>query len=228
MAEIMGHRGARSECKENTMEAFQKAVELDACGIESDVHLLFDGSMVMYHDAAIPETKESLYMFDGETISTKIEDIVHFEEFLKYYSRTGKFLNIEIKDKSGFCVDIGKRTVELLQKYDMKDKCIISCFNHYVLREIKEQYPDWKVGALYWKRFGNDMVAYCKKYGIDAVHPHHKDVDREFVKKCHEAGIMVNVWTANTEEDILRMNDIDVDIIMTDDIQLAKKVLRGE
>ena len=83
MAEIMGHRGARSECKENTMEAFQRAVELDACGIESDVHMLFDGSLVMYHDAVIPETTDSLYMFDGEYISSQIKDIVFFEEFLQ-------------------------------------------------------------------------------------------------------------------------------------------------
>ena len=228
MAEIMGHRGARSECKENTMEAFQKAVELDACGIESDVHMLFDGSLVMYHDAAIPETNESLYMFDGESVSSQIEDVVFFEEFLKYYSQTGKLLNIEIKDKSGFCIDIEEPFMALLQKYNMKERCIISCFNHYILREIKEKYPDWKVGALYRKRFRKDVVAYCKKYGIDAVHPHHTDVDRTFVEQCHEADIMVNVWTVNEEEDILRMNEIGVDIIMTDNIPLAKKLLQGE
>lgn len=227
MTEIMGHRGAKHEYKENTMEAFQKAVELDACGIESDVHMLFDGSLVMYHDAVIPETNESLYQYNGETVASYIEDIVFFEEFLKYYSKTGKLLNIEIKDKSGFCIDIEKPFMELLQKYNMKEHCIISCFNHYILRDIKEKYPDWKVGALYRKRFGKDMVAYCKEHGIDALHPHHKDVDREFVEKCHEAGIMVNVWTVNEEEDILRMNDIGVDIIMTDNIPLAKKLLQG-
>lgn len=227
MTEIMGHRGAKHDYKENTMEAFQKAVELDACGIESDVHMLFDGSLVMYHDAVIPETNESLYQYNGETVASYIEDIVFFEEFLKYYSKTGKLLNIEIKDKSGFCIDIEKPFMELLQKYNMKEQCIISCFNHYILRDIKEKYPDWKVGALYRKRFGKDMVAYCKEHGIDALHPHHKDVDREFVEKCHEAGIMVNVWTVNEEEDILRMNDIGVDIIMTDNIPLAKKLLQG-
>jgi glycerophosphoryl diester phosphodiesterase len=53
-------------------------------------------------------------------------------------------------------------------------------------------------------------------------------VDKDFVEKCHEAGIMVNVWTVNEEEDILRMSDIGVDIIMTDNIPLAKKLLRNE
>ena len=80
------------------------------------------------------------------------------------------------------------------------------------------------MGALYWARNGLDMVAYCKKYGIDAVHPHFTDVDRDFVELCHKNGIAVNVWTVNTTDDLLRMKDIGVDIVMTDNIPLAKAV----
>ncbi len=224
MTEIMGHRGAKSECKENTMEAFRKAVELDACGIETDVHMLFDKSLVMYHDTVIKQANESIYKFEGDSISSCIKDIVFFEEFLEYYSQTGKLLNIEIKDESGFYSDIGEQVMKLLQKYHMEEHCIISCFNHYILRELKQKYPNWKVGALYWKSCGKDMVAYCKEYGIDAVHPHYTDVDRDFVEKCHEAGIMVNVWTVNTKADLLKMREIGVDIIMTDNIPLAKQI----
>ena len=220
----MGHRGAKSECKENTMEAFRKAVELDACGIETDVHMLFDGSLVMYHDNIIKEAHESLYKFDGSTISTCIRDIVFFEEFLQYYSQTGKLLNIEIKDESRFCTNIGERVMELLQKYNMKDNCIISCFSHYILRDIKQKYPEWKVGVLYEKSCGKNIVSYCKEYGFDAVHPHYADVDKEFVEQCHAAGIMVNVWTVNAAVDLLRMRDIGVDIVMTDNIPLAKQI----
>ena len=73
MTKIMGHRGAKSECIENTMEAFKKAVELDACGIETDVHFLYDGSLVMYHDTVIKAIGQSIYKFDGKTYNIKAE-----------------------------------------------------------------------------------------------------------------------------------------------------------
>jgi len=224
MTKIMGHRGAKSECTENTMEAFKKAVELGACGIETDVHLLYDGSLVMYHDTVIKAVGQSIYKFDGKTIGKTLKDAPFFEDMLKYYSETGRILNIELKDESGFFIEIGEAVVALLKKYKMEDRTIISCFNHRIIADIKKNHPEFKVGALYWASNGIDIVSYCKKYGIDAVHPHFSDVDRDFVEKCHKNGIAVNVWTVNTTEDMNRMRDIGVDIIMTDNIPLANLV----
>ena len=224
MAKIMGHRGAKSECTENTMEAFKKAVELDAYGIETDVHMLYDGSLVMYHDTVIKEIGQSIFKFDGKTVGKTLKMAPFFEDMLAYYSKTGKVLNIEIKDESGFYLEVGETVVKLLKKYNMEEKTIISSFNHRIIAKIKENHPEFKVGALYWAKNGLDIVAYCKKYGIDAVHPHFTDVDRDFVELCHNNGIAVNVWTVNTTEDLNRMRDIGVDIVMTDNIPLAKAV----
>lgn len=224
MTQIMGHRGAKSECTENTMEAFKKAVELDAYGIETDVHRLYDGSLVMYHDTVIKDINQSIFKFDGKTVGKKLPHAPFFEDMVKYYSQTGKVLNIEIKDESGFSFDLSEPVVEILKKYHMEDRTIISCFNHRVLSEVKARHPEFKVGALYWFANGLDMVEYCKQRNIDAVHPYFTDVDRDFVEKCHKNGIAVNVWTVNTTADLLRMRDIGVDIIMTDNIPLAKAV----
>ena len=224
MTKIMGHRGAKSECTENTMEAFKKAVKLDAYGIETDVHMLFDGSLVMYHDTVINKIGQSIYKFDGKTVGKTLPEAPFFEDMLKYYSKTGKVLNIEIKDESGFYTDVGDAVANMLKKYNMQDRTIISSFNHRIIAEIKKKYPEFKVGALYWYTSGLDIVSYCKKHSIDAVHPHFSDVDRDFVEKCHKAGIDVNVWTVNTTADMLRMKEIGVDIIMTDNIPLAKEV----
>ena len=224
MTEIMGHRGAKSECTENTMEAFEKAVELGACGIETDVHMLYDGSLIMYHDTVIKSVGQPLYKYDGKTIGKTLKTAPFFEDMLKYYSTTGRILNIEIKDESGFFSDVGEAVVGLLDKYNMRDRTIISCFNHRIIAEIKKDHPEYKVGALYWASNGIDIVSYCKKHNIDAVHPHFSDVDRDFVTLCHNNGIAVNVWTVNTTADMLKMRDIGADIIMTDNIPLSKSV----
>ena len=210
------------------MEAFKKAVELGACGIETDVHMLFDGSLVMYHDAVIKKIGQSIYKFDGKTVGKTLREAPFFEDMLAYYSKTGKLLNIEIKDDSGFYLEIGEAVVALLKKYKMEDRTIISSFNHRIIADIKKNHPEFKVGALYRESAGIDIAGYCKKYGIDAVHPHFSDVDRDFVEKCHKNGIAVNVWTVNTTEDMERMRDIGVDIIMTDNIPLANAVYGKE
>lgn len=224
MTKIMGHRGAKSECTENTMEAFKKAVELDAYGIETDVHRLFDGGLIMYHDTVIKDLNQSIYKFDTNTVTEKLRSAPFFEDMIKYYSTTGKVLNIEIKDECGFCSDIGEDVVRLIKKYNMEEKTIISSFNHRVLIDIKKAHPELKIGILYWFANGFDVVEYCKKYSIDAVHPYFTDVDRDFVAKCHESGVDVNVWTVNTTADLIKMREIGVDVIMTDNIPLAKKV----
>lgn len=50
---LFAHRGARSECPENTLEAFRRALELGATGLESDVWLTADGVPVLDHGGVI-------------------------------------------------------------------------------------------------------------------------------------------------------------------------------
>jgi glycerophosphoryl diester phosphodiesterase len=48
--ELIAHRGASRECRENTLPAFARALELGADGIELDVHASSDGVIVVHHD----------------------------------------------------------------------------------------------------------------------------------------------------------------------------------
>ncbi len=47
------HRGARTEAPENTIEAFRRALELGATGLETDAWLSSDGEVVLVHDDAV-------------------------------------------------------------------------------------------------------------------------------------------------------------------------------
>src|SRR5688500_10214347 len=48
--EIIGHRGAPREQRENTLAGFRRALELGADGIELDVHATRDGTIIVHHD----------------------------------------------------------------------------------------------------------------------------------------------------------------------------------
>lgn len=225
MTKILGHRGARSECPENTMAAFRRSAELGSYGIEADVHLLYDGSLIIYHDNKVSDTKESIYRFNGEGLQGRIVQMPCFEEVADFCARSGQFLNIEIKDESGFLTDVGEKVIEILKKHNLQNNCIVSCFRHHTLIKIKQNHPEFKVGALYWHRNKFDVVDYCIKNNFDAVHPHFTDVDKDFVDKCHNSGIAVNVWTVNHHDDIMNMLKISVDAIITDDVSLARSAI---
>ena len=49
--QVVGHRGSPREHPENTIASFQRAVELGACAIETDVCVTRDGAFILWHDA---------------------------------------------------------------------------------------------------------------------------------------------------------------------------------
>lgn len=50
---VGAHRGASGYAPENTMAAFEKAVEMEADGTELDVQMTKDGELVVIHDETI-------------------------------------------------------------------------------------------------------------------------------------------------------------------------------
>ena len=52
--DLQGHRGARGLKPENTLPAFEVALDLGVTSIETDVHLTKDGVPVLAHDPTFP------------------------------------------------------------------------------------------------------------------------------------------------------------------------------
>ena len=58
MSIILGHRGASGYAPENTLEAFQLAMDMGADGFELDVHLSKDGELIVMHDETVDRTTD--------------------------------------------------------------------------------------------------------------------------------------------------------------------------
>lgn len=238
MVKIQAHRGASKERPENTMSAFKHALKLDADGIELDVHMLHDGSLVVHHDAVLGRCENaqgSIYDYTKDNIKSfsvgakfskeyKSEVTAFFYEVLDFLKGNDMFLNVEIKAEGGFVSHVGDEVVKLLYDYNMADRCIISSFNHYILKDIKYWHPKYKVGILYGDAGGYDVIAYCKRYKFDAIHPHYNSVNKELVELCHKNNILVNVWTVDLPADISKMIELGADTIITNDVASAKKI----
>ncbi|MEG2597598.1 MAG: glycerophosphodiester phosphodiesterase, partial [Oscillospiraceae bacterium] len=88
---------------------------------------------------------------------------------------------------------------------------------------IKEKYPQYKVG--YLTDADPCRIDFCIENHFDAIHPYFPAITPEFVKKCHDNNILVNVWTVDEEEDIKRMKDYDVDVVISNDLATAQRIL---
>lgn len=235
MFQIQAHRGASAVRPENTMSAFYEAERLGADAIELDVHLLFDGTLVVHHDRDLGRCEaptDSIYEYRSSNIksfsvgekfdsSYQKEVIPLFEEVLQFLQRNQLILNVEIKNDFGFITDVSGAVIHMLEEYHMKDRCIISSFDHHVLQDIKQKYPAYKVGILYASTFGIDIVDYAKQYHFDALHPCFTTVTKALVEKAHQNGIAVNTWTVNTAENVKRMKECGVDSVISNEVEMA-------
>ena len=106
------------------------------------------------------------------------------------------FLNIEIKNNKIEYKNIEEDVINLIKKYNLIDKVILSSFNHKSMLKCKEICKDIKTGLLYSKPIDN-IISYGKEYKTDALHPSFKIVNKEYIENAHKNNIKVNVYTVN-------------------------------
>ena len=229
MVKNFAHRGFSGNYPENSMLAFRKAVETEGCdGIELDVHLSKDGEVVIIHDERVDRTcvnatglvkdmtLEELkkcdisFKFAGQCEPQYIPTLREYFELVK---DTHIVTNIEIKTSNYEYHGIEQKVYDLIMEYGLKDKIIISSFNHFTIKRMKEVCPDIKCGLL-TETWMIDAGAYTKNLGVECLHPIFFNMSGEQFDEVKSNGLEVNVWTVNEESDIRLMIERGVDSII--------------
>lgn len=234
---IIAHRGANKKAPQNTIPAFIKAIEENADGFETDVHLTRDNVPVICHNYTIDATSDGV----GEISSYTLEEIKKFdfgsyfsedfadtplptlEEFLELTSKSDcEIINIELKcPREGMTVLVEK-TLECIDKVGCLDKVLISSFSPEILKTVKAMNESCKTAFLYptsqinvYKPVINPFPV-VENISCDVLHPASAAVLEKHVKLAHEKGLKVNVWTVNEKKAIERLLDFGVDGLITD------------
>jgi glycerophosphoryl diester phosphodiesterase len=226
------HRGARRQAPENTLPAFERAAELHADGIELDVQLTADHEIVVYHDEKLGRTCEGEGAIDKWQLAglKELDAGRHFsavfagtriptlaEVFEVVGSRL--LINIEIKPyvRRQIAVPL---VVELIRRHGMENRVIVSSFKLWTVRAMRKHAPDIARGFLTEDKstalLNHDAILRSLIGDYHACHPQHSNVDLRYVKWAHEHGYRVNVWTVNKPDDIRRMIEVGVDMIISD------------
>ena len=114
----------------------------------------------------------------------------------------------------------------MIDEFGMRDKIIISSFNHYSVKRMQALAPDMVYGFLEESRL-IDTAGYVASQGVQAVHPEYHMVDEEFMEQARKHGLAVNVWTVNSEHSMRRLLDLGVDIMIGNYPDLLREVLKG-
>lgn len=232
------HRGFSGRYPENTMLAFQKALEAGCEGIEFDVHLTKDGKLVIIHDEAIDRTSnrhglvkdmtyEELcqvdfsYRWAGQVPFQKIPTL---EEYFELVKDRNILSNIELKTGVYEYPGIEQAVYDLILKYHLMDRVIVSSFNHHSVMRMKQIDSRIPCGFLA-ETWILDAASYIEDHEVEAYHPQfHMLTDEETAAmKLH--GRKINTWTVNEPEDIQHMIDLQVDGIIGNYPDRVKKLL---
>jgi glycerophosphoryl diester phosphodiesterase len=236
---IFAHRGASLHAPENTLAAFELAIEQGADGIELDAKLTADGHVVVIHDATVDRTTdghgrvkdltlEELRKLDaGSFFSEKFkgERIPTLEEvFEKVGKRT--FINVELTNYNSPRDHLVESVCMLVKKFSLQKRILFSSFLPSNLSRARGYLPDVPTGLL---ALSGILGLWSRSFGFafgkyQALHPNIKNATQQQIYFVHRLKRRVHVWTANQEEDMRRLFKWGVNGIITDDPQLAVKV----
>ena len=209
----VGHRGARAYEIENTLESFQKAIELGVNAIELDVQKSKDGKLIIIHDDNLKKVFSKDVFVNQATLKELKQStenkIPTLEEALKTIGRKVEKILIELKE-----VGYEKKVLEIVKKEKLKDRVIIISFHEQALSNMKKLDKEIETGLIYSK-YKNPVDA-ALQLNAQYLVPLYRFTHTRDVEKSHKNNLKVIVWTINTKQEVKEYIAKGVDGIATD------------
>lgn len=217
----IGHRGARAYEVENTLRSFGRAIELGVDAVELDVRRTKDGRAVVMHDDSVDRTTDGSGLVSELTleeikgfVTENGERIPTLGEVLDFVGGRVKVL-IELKE-----VGVEEEVVGLVREKGLVEKVIVISFLEEALRRVRELDEDIVTGLIY-VRHKNPIKA-ALELKAEYLLSLYRFTHSADVRKAHEAGLKVIVWTINKPEEATEYKKKGVDGITTDKPDILK------
>ena len=240
---VIAHRGERGHAPENTMVAFQRAVDLDVDILETDIHRTADGVIVAFHDDTLERVSDGGgrvqdYTFaelqefdagynwtadDGQTFPYRGQGcrIPSLAEVFDAFPDVG--VNVDIKQCTPSIVeDFGT----LIRKHGRERSVCVGSFNDPTLTAFRRAMPKVVTATGYseTKRavimnelwLGRFFRTQASAFQIPEQKEGRRVASPRFIKMAHRKGVEVHVWTVNETADMQRLISWGVDGLVTD------------
>lgn len=235
-ATVTSHRGYSAAAPENTLPAFQAAIDAGADCAELDVQMTKDGVVVVTHDTNLKRctgtdvnvydiTWEELQKLDaGSWFSEEFAEtrIPSLDEAIKLCK--GKIrLNIEIK-QNGHSPALEAETARIIRENGFADECSVTSLDYGSLEKIKEAAPEIRTGYILALGVGEyyDLPA-ADYFSVEATF-----VTAGMVEAIHARGKTISAWTIDRKEDAERMLKLGVDDLITGKPEMVREAVGSQ
>ncbi len=247
----IAHRGGLESAPENTIDAFQAAVDLGFTFLETDVHVTSDGVLVAFHDESLDRVTDRQGVI-AELPFTEVaaatvaggHHIPTLDELLETFPDV-KF-NIDVKAD-----DAVVPFADALRRHGAMERVSVGAFSEQRMRRIRSLIGprlatvasprevtallsaatvSGRLGSGDPTRSSSGKRSPYQSLQVPVSHGRLKIVTRRFVAAAHSRGLKVHVWTIDDAPEMERLLDLGVDGIFTDRPSVLKAVLvdRGQ
>lgn len=217
----IGHRGAKGFVAENTLESFQKALDLGVDAVELDVHACASGELVVFHDFTVDRmtngTGEVHKLSLPELKALKVSDRFEIPSLAEVFDLIDRkcWINVELKGH-----ETAQPAVKLIEKYINEkgwqyDDFIVSSFQKEELEKVNALNSKINLGIL-TQASVEQALEWAKHLSAKAIHPHFSLLTEENCIEASQQGYKIFTWTVNHEEDIRRLQSYNIDGIISD------------
>ncbi len=241
---IVAHRGASAFYPENTLAAFQAAVELGVDWIELDVVTTADGVVIVSHDTTADRCTDGSGLFKAmtfeevKTLDAGVrfsknfagERIPTLDEVITLVEQSAVRLNVEIKgDTLDEMLTTARATVKLLQHRNVLRQSTISSFDAECLREVRQWEPLLAVNLDPTPQDGSlspwEVCQQCLRCGANFMSHTYETLTPALLEEARAHGLALWAWTVNDADAMRRIAAMGVDAILTDDPAKLKEIL---
>ncbi|RJE72932.1 glycerophosphodiester phosphodiesterase family protein [Reichenbachiella sp. MSK19-1] len=240
---IVGHKGASGVAPENTLAAFQKAMDMGADMVEIDVHYTLDGEVVVFHDEDVDRTTNGTGKIHKMTLAEvkqldagswfgdheqyKGEKIPTLQETLELIHGKMECV-IDIKSKGHEFYDgFAARVIEIIDEYEAKEWAIVQAYDEAYLEEAYEADSTVQLKKIMMGEEETHILAFYinaksftdhrnKHEFYNTLNPHFTTLSQRRLFRFKARGYKVFTYVVNERENMIKMLNMGVDGIITD------------
>lgn len=210
---LLSHRGYHVDAPENTLDAFQHAIDLGVDGIETDVRMTADGVAVLFHDRVVRTGRPVVSLTHAELCEATGLPVPTLESALRLQSAREFIWNIEVKTSRAT-----DAVVALAEFFRTSRRLLVTSFAHGVVAEIAGRVAV-ECGALVAHRpaeFVGRPAWLPDSERVNAIVWNFETIDEELLRESQKCGLNNFAYGLVTPEEHARARGWNIDGIITD------------
>lgn len=226
---VFAHRGGMALGPENTIRAFDAGLKAGADGLELDVHLSADGVVVVHHDATLDRATRGSGPIAAKTAAELAPlHVPTLGEVLRRYRDARVIVEMKV-DRT----ELGEAVAREIRAADAVDRVCAAGYGAHAMGAIRRALPSLATSACQdevrralhrtWLRWPLRTCAWGG-YQVPEIVGRVRIVSPRFVRYAHQAGLRVQVWVVDTEEDMKRLLGWGVDALISNHPDVAVRV----